>query len=164
MLLVGYFPPASPAAHVLLVGLKHIPYARLGLLLAGYGRDDPGDTLPHAHLLIPYVVALNQVIGAAGPGEGYRPQERRGPDQLSRLEEVCDPFGCSRDDTCPGRRIGGDDQRRDQKDQDDGNEHHLDFLDGLVDHRGEGKSDADGHKRYDGDGNPGSLPEAKGEG
>src|SRR5919107_2599418 len=102
MLLVGDPPPALPTAHVLLVGLEHVPQRRLSLLLAGYRRDDSGDTLPHAHLLVPYVVALHQVIGAAGPGEGYRPQERRSPDQLSRLEEVSYTFGCSRDDTCPG--------------------------------------------------------------
>src|ERR671921_1937617 len=100
MLLVGDSPPGPPAAHVLLVGLDHVPQRRLSLLLAGYGRDDPGDTLPHAHLLVPYVVALHQVVGATGPGEGYRPKERRSSDNLSRLEEISYTFGHLRDNAC----------------------------------------------------------------
>src|SRR5215207_2715673 len=138
MLLVGDPPPAPPAAHVLLVGLEHVPQRRLSLLLAGDRGDDPGDALPHAHLLVPYIVALHQVIGAAGSGEGYRPQERRGPDHLSRLEEVCGTFGGLCDNTCPGRPVGGDDYSHHNEKEDDAEEHHLNLLQGLVDHWGEG--------------------------
>src|SRR5215217_3591071 len=102
MLLVGDPPPGPPAAHVLLVGLEHVPQRRLSLLLAGDRGDDPGDARPHAHLLVPYVVALHEVVSATGPGEVYRSYECRSPDHLGRLEKVSFTFGDLRDDAHPG--------------------------------------------------------------
>ena len=44
----------------------------------------------HAHPLIPDVVALAEVVGAAGAGEGYRPQDRAMPDLVYVPGEVGD--------------------------------------------------------------------------
>src|ERR671915_52600 len=70
VLLVRYLPPLLPATTVLLGVRRHVPYRRRGHLLAGYGGDDVGDVEAHAHPLIPNVVALHQVVGAAGTREG----------------------------------------------------------------------------------------------
>src|SRR5215208_5295150 len=79
LLPVGDLPPAVPAAQVLLVYLERVPGGRPGLLFPGDGGDDAGDVDSHAHALVPDVVALAEVVGAACAGEGYRPQDRRDP-------------------------------------------------------------------------------------
>ena len=59
---------------------RHVPERRLGLLFTGNGRDYPRDTLPHAHTLVPNVVALDKIIAPAGPGEDDGAEDGCDPD------------------------------------------------------------------------------------
>ena len=112
---------------------------------------------PHAHTLVPDVVALAEVVGAAGAGEGYRPQDRRDPDLVYVPGEVGDARGGLGDDARPGRQIGGYDYRHHQEGYDDDDEHHLDPLDGVVDDRGDGYREADGEEDYRDDPGNGAI-------
>src|SRR5829696_4919327 len=148
LLPVGDLPPAVPAAHVLLVYLERVSRGRPGFLFAGDRGDDAGDMDPHAHPLVAYVVALAEVVGAAGTGEGYRPQDRRDPDLVYVAGQVGDACGSLGDDPRPGREISGYDNRHHQKGNYDDDKHHLDPLDRVVDNRGDGYGEADGEEQY----------------
>src|ERR687894_2481255 len=93
LLPVGDLPPAVPAAQVLLVDLERVSRGRPGLLFSGDRGDDAGDVDPHAHPLVPDVVALGEVVGAAGAGEGYRAQDSRYSDLVHVPGEVGDARG-----------------------------------------------------------------------
>src|ERR687889_2522102 len=151
MLLVRNLPPSLPATTVLLGVRRHVPDAWRGHLLAGYGRDDVGDVDAHAHALVPDVVALAKVVGAAGPREGYGRQDGDSTDLLPVGGEIGDPLGSIGDDSRPGRQIGGYEYRQCDEDQDDDHQHSLDLLEQLVDHRREGQRQGDGDKKYRGD-------------
>ena len=93
LLPVGDLPPAVPAAHVLLVYLERVSRGRPGLLLSGDRGDDAGDVDSHA--LIPDVVALAEVVSAAGAGEGYRPRIVAIPISFTYLGKLVIPSGAS---------------------------------------------------------------------
>src|SRR5215218_2018788 len=148
LLPVGHLPPAVPAAHVLIVYLERVPRRRPGLLFPCDRGDYAGYMDPHAHALVAYVVALAEVVGAAGAGEGYRAQDSRDPDLVYVPGEVGNARGSLGDDPRPGRQIGGYDYRQHQKGYDDDHEYHLYPLDGVVDDRGDGYGEADGQEQY----------------
>src|SRR5215204_2512619 len=102
LLPVGDLPPSVPATQVLLVDLERVPGGRPGLLFPGDRGDDTGDMDSHAHSLVPDVVALAEVVGAACAGEGYGPQDRRDPDLVYVPGEVRDTLWGLGDDPRPG--------------------------------------------------------------
>ena len=73
-----------------------------GLLFSCNRRDDARDMDSYAHPLVPDVVALAEVVGAAGASERYRPQDRRDPDFVYVPGEVEDPFRGLGDAPRPG--------------------------------------------------------------
>src|SRR5918994_3709202 len=95
LLPVGDLPPAVPAAQVLLVDLERVSGGRPGLLFSCDRGDYAGDMDTHAHALVPDVVTLAQVVGAAGAGEGYRPKDSRDSDLVCVSEEVGDALRAS---------------------------------------------------------------------
>ena len=105
------------------------------------GGDDARDVGPHAEALVPYVVALHEVVRPAGPGEGYGAEQRRHAELAEVPAEIGDATRGFRYHAGPGGGVGDEEQRHDQEDQDDANQHHLRLLDELVDHRREGEEE-----------------------
>ena len=100
----------------------------------------------HAVALVPHPVALDQVLAAAGPGEGQRGQDQGKGQALGQAAEVGDRVG----QRAPG--LGGDrggDGDHDEE-QDDPDLEELDPLDQGVDHRGHGQGDGDRGQPEDG--------------
>src|ERR671913_1204382 len=161
VLLVCDLPPSLPATTVLLGVWWHVPDAWRGHLLTGYGRDDVGDMDAHAHPLIPDVVALAEVVGAAGPREGYCRQDGDSPDLLPVRGENGDPLRSLGYNSCPGRQIGGYEYRQRDECQDDDHKHSLDLFEELVDYRRESHRYGDGEKEYRGDDRCGACADSR---
>src|SRR5918995_1034111 len=115
----------------------------------------------HAHPLVPDVVALAEVVGAAGPREGYCRQDRDSPDLLPVGREIREALGSLGDDACPGRQIGGYEYCQCDEGQNNNDQHSLDPLEQLIDYWREGDRQGDTNKEYHGDDGKGTLPEAE---
>src|SRR5215212_9122432 len=161
LLLVCHLPPVPPAAHVLFVELELVTEGRSGFLLAGDRRDDLGHEYPHAQALVADVVALHEVVATPSAGKDYRPEYRRGTELIQITGQVRRALWSLRDDARPGRCVGGDDYGHQKEDHDDGDQHHLDLLQGVVDHRREGHREGDGEQEYGSDDRNGTFAQAE---
>ena len=126
----------------------------------GDREDDAGNMDSHAHALVPDVVALAEIVGAAGTGESYRPQDGRNPDLVYLPGEVSDARRDLGDDPRPFRQVGGYNYRHHQEGYDDDEEHHFDSLDGVVYDWGDGYREGDGEEQNRDDPWNGALTEA----